>query len=78
MFVFGATQPVAAQAGVERVLAAFAARDWESIAPGLRVTVSAGVAGYRAGETAAQLVGRADAALYEAKQAGRNRVIVKE
>jgi len=78
MFIFGATAPAAALAGVERVRAAFAARDWESFAPGLRVTVSAGVAGYRAGETVAQLVSRADAALYEAKQAGRNCVIVKE
>jgi diguanylate cyclase len=78
MFIFGATAPAAALAGVERVRAAFAARDWESFAPGLRVTVSAGVAGYRAGENVAQLVSRADAALYEAKQAGRNCVIVKE
>jgi diguanylate cyclase len=78
MFIFGATAPGAALAGVERVRAAFAARDWESFAPGLRVTVSAGVAGYRAGETVAQLVSRADAALVEAKQAGRNCVIVKE
>jgi diguanylate cyclase (GGDEF)-like protein len=78
MFIFGATAPAAALAAVERVRAAFAARDWESFAPGLRVTVSAGVAGYQAGERVSQLVGRADAALYEAKRAGRNCVIVKE
>lgn len=40
------------------------------------ITVSLGVATWIAGETAEQLVGRADAALYAAKGAGRNRVEV--
>ena len=39
--------------------------DWGLIAPGLAITVSIGVAG---------LLPAADARLYEAKQAGRNRV----
>jgi len=78
MFVFGATAPAAAVAAVERVRASFAARDWNEFAPGLRVTVSAGVAGLRPGESVTQLLSRADAALYDAKHAGRNRVIVKE
>jgi diguanylate cyclase (GGDEF)-like protein len=45
---------------------------WQEIAPALRVTVSAGVATSQPGETIAQLLARADAALYEAKRAGRN------
>ena len=40
-----------------------------------RITISIGVATLRAGDTAASLIGRADACLYAAKHAGRNRVI---
>ena len=78
MLILGGTAPVAALAAVERVRAAFAGRDWSELAPGLRVTVSAGVAGYRRGEKSSQLLNRADGALYEAKRAGRDRAIVKE
>lgn len=42
------------------------------------VTGSFGVAEWRAGESAGDLVGRADKALYEAKRAGRNRVCSAE
>ncbi|MBH1985722.1 MAG: diguanylate cyclase [Burkholderiales bacterium] len=41
--------------------------------PRVRATFSAGMAQARPGETLEQLVDRADQALYEAKQAGRNR-----
>lgn len=40
-----------------------------------QVTISAGVAGYRAGESAAALMERADRALYEAKRTGRDRIV---
>lgn len=38
------------------------------------ITISLGVATWRIGETPEELIGRADAALYQAKSAGRNRV----
>jgi diguanylate cyclase (GGDEF)-like protein len=44
----------------------------------VRLTVSAGVAGLEAGDDRDRLLARADAALYRAKEAGRNRVIVAE
>ena len=40
----------------------------------LSVTLSGGCAGLRAGDTLSTLVGRADEALYRAKEKGRNRV----
>jgi diguanylate cyclase len=40
-----------------------------------RITISIGVAMLRDGDTAQSLIGRADACLYAAKRAGRNRVI---
>ncbi|HEX8629486.1 MAG TPA: diguanylate cyclase [Catenuloplanes sp.] len=43
-------------------------------APALNVTVSAGVAGFRPGQTAASFIDAADRALYTAKALGRNRV----
>jgi len=42
------------------------------------ITVSAGVARYEAGDSLEKLTERADQALYQAKQAGRNRVVVWE
>jgi diguanylate cyclase (GGDEF)-like protein len=46
--------------------------DTQALPPDLRVTVSAGVATCVPGEAVEALVARADAALYQAKKAGRN------
>jgi PleD family two-component response regulator len=42
------------------------------------VTLSFGAAQFRAGETLASFVDRADVALYRAKRTGRNRVEIEE
>jgi diguanylate cyclase (GGDEF)-like protein len=64
----------AAVAAAERVREAVRSVDWTAMDTGLDVTVSAGVGVARAGDSVEALLGRADAALYAAKHAGRNRV----
>jgi diguanylate cyclase (GGDEF)-like protein len=70
------TTPVeSASLAVERIRAAVAAHDWSStsmLPAEVRVTVSAGVATCVNGESVEALIARADAALYQAKDAGRN------
>lgn len=64
-----------AMEAAERVRAAVA-RDVFAVPEGvLSVTVSVGVAEARPGDDVEDLVGRADAALYEAKASGRNQVV---
>jgi GGDEF domain-containing protein len=57
--------------GAERVRKAVVRRPFDGLH---QVTVSIGIAEYRPGETVSSLIGRADEALYGAKNAGRNRV----
>jgi diguanylate cyclase (GGDEF)-like protein len=58
----------------ERLRSAIAANPMPSRAGGIEVTASIGFATLRDGDSADRLLGRADAAMYRAKQAGRNRV----
>lgn len=50
--------------------------DWTALAPGLQVTASFGMAVAHHGESPPELLARSDRSLYEAKAAGRNRVVV--
>ena len=64
---------------VDRIRGAIERHDWSVTSPklqGHQVTVSAGVATCKAGESVEDLIARTDAALYEAKRLGRNRHVV--
>lgn len=75
VFVWGCRE-TGAFALAERIRAAVARADLGPALQGRRLTVSGGVASHRAGEELVDLIGAADAALYDAKMAGRDRVVV--
>jgi diguanylate cyclase (GGDEF)-like protein/PAS domain S-box-containing protein len=60
---------------VERMREEVAALRIARTAGDVRITMSAGVVAYREGESFDSMLNRADDALYEAKEAGRNRVV---
>jgi len=64
-----------AETVAERLRQAIEAQPCESRAGRIRVTVSIGVAFHQTAHSLDEVVSRADTRLYEAKQAGRNRVI---
>lgn len=70
--------PSAAQEVCERLCKTVAAHDWSSIKPGLNVQISMGLAGGAPPLEAQTLLDRADKALYAAKAAGRNQVILDD
>ncbi len=63
-----------ARSKTEQLRTLVARIDWSDIAPGLKVTVSAGVTQWKDGERVEAVIARVDAALYAAKHHGRNRV----
>jgi diguanylate cyclase (GGDEF)-like protein len=69
----GASAAVAVEVA-ERLRAAVERAEWESVAPGLRVTVSVGATEWGPGDDDfAAVARRADDSLYRAKERGRNR-----
>ena len=58
----------------ERLLASVRDFSWETIAPGLTCTMSAGVSQLKPFEVVSEWLARSDGALYEAKRGGRDRV----
>jgi diguanylate cyclase (GGDEF)-like protein len=61
---------------LDRLRQAVADLDWSSVSKNLRVTMSAGVTHLRLHETPEEALSRADAALYRAKDGGRNCVVL--
>lgn len=59
----------------ERIRLAFAQMEHRGVGPDIRLTASFGVAEMHKGESYESLFARADAALYQAKEEGRNQVI---
>lgn len=62
----------AAAIGLERMRANIENFDWEPLTPGRSITISAGIAAWQPGDTDERMLNRADAALYAAKNSGRN------
>lgn len=72
------TDVKAAASAAERLLSCIAATPIETDAGSLQVQISIGVAGLgKATPTLHDLINHADQAMYEAKETGRNRVVVK-
>jgi diguanylate cyclase (GGDEF)-like protein len=59
----------------ERLRTEIAAYPWASLAPALAITVSIGLSTFSPGENRQAWLTRSDAALYEAKRQGRNRLV---
>jgi diguanylate cyclase (GGDEF)-like protein len=74
LLLLPAADAAAATHGVERLRERLAQQPLLPTRPTLRVTLSAGVAEHRAGDSWASTLAQADVALYAAKAGGRNRV----
>jgi diguanylate cyclase (GGDEF)-like protein len=76
LLLFVDTPLPVAQEVCERLRSEFESYPWHELAPSLSVTISLGLCDATPDPDAAQMLARADGALYRAKRAGRNRVKV--
>jgi len=67
VILFGHTSEEEARPICERIRAAVSGFDWESVAPGLRMSVSIGLAEAREGDTIETVLHRSDTSMYRAK-----------
>jgi diguanylate cyclase len=63
-----------AEGMLERLREIVAELDWTAFSPGMKVTLSAGIATTATADSADTVLTRADSALYTAKEMGRNRI----
>jgi diguanylate cyclase (GGDEF)-like protein len=75
LLVMPATAPTEAMAVMERMRQALRRTFFDDIAPGLVVSFSAGVSECVSERDLEAAIARADAAMYEAKRAGRDRAV---
>jgi diguanylate cyclase (GGDEF)-like protein len=75
LILFPESSPVGALRAAERVRQAIARLEIPELAAGQRVQVSIGVAAHHEAETIENTLGRADRALYLAKESGRSQVV---
>jgi diguanylate cyclase (GGDEF)-like protein len=78
LMVFQDADLTAAMRICERLRVKVAEFDWESIEPGLEVTISAGLTWNAFIDDFATALAEADQLLYAAKQGGRNRIAVTQ
>ncbi len=71
-------EPASAFQACERFRRAVAATDWSAVRPGLRVTVSVGIAASNQTASVPGIIAAADRALYAAKHSGRDQVVLAE
>lgn len=74
VFVLPETAAQEATEVCEKLRAGIEAYDWDQLAPGLEVTMSFGVADSTGMKECTEILKHADRRLYQAKEAGRNRV----
>lgn len=72
LLILPETSQEAASGLVERLRIIVSELDWSAFSPDLAVTISAGIATRRSNEIPEGVLARADSALYEAKNKGRN------
>jgi diguanylate cyclase (GGDEF)-like protein len=75
LLVMPATSVGHGVAAIERIRSRMQAASFDEIAPGLAVTFSAGVSECAGESDLEAAIARADAAMYEAKRNGRDRVV---
>ncbi len=78
LLLLPATSLEQGQALMERLRLEIQAYPWQMIAPGIAATISIGIAELRPSDDEDSVLARADAALYRAKQSGRNRVVSED